>query len=143
MQRVIPPRIGRWLFLCLCASLLALVALDSSGASHSISPPRLSLRTAASTTPAGTPDAAPSSVVKLRIDGPIEPILAEYLVNGIHEAGGEHASLILITMDTPGGLDTSMREIISAILASPVPVAIFVEPTSARAASAGFFILLS
>jgi membrane-bound serine protease (ClpP class) len=79
----------------------------------------------------------------LRIDGEIEPILAEYLVNGIQAAAREHASLILITMNTPGGLDTSMREIIQAILQSPVPVATFVTPTGNRAASAGFFILLS
>jgi membrane-bound serine protease (ClpP class) len=79
----------------------------------------------------------------LRIDGEIEPILADYLVNGIDEAAREHDSLILITMDTPGGLDTSMREIIQAILRSPVPVVIYVSPTGARAASAGFFILIS
>jgi membrane-bound serine protease (ClpP class) len=82
-------------------------------------------------------------VVELRIDGMIEPILAEYVVNGIEQAGREHASLILITMDTPGGLDTSMREIIQAILQSPVPVVTYVAPSGSRAASAGFFILLS
>ena len=84
-----------------------------------------------------------SSVVELRIDGEIEPILAEYLVGGIQKANQDHASLILITMDTPGGLDTSMREIVQAILQSSVPVVGYVSPTGARAASAGFFILLS
>jgi membrane-bound serine protease (ClpP class) len=84
-----------------------------------------------------------SSVIELRIDGEIEPVLAEYLVNGIEEANREHATLILITINTPGGLDTSMRAIIQAILRSPVPVATFVAPTGSRAASAGFFILLS
>lgn len=83
------------------------------------------------------------NVVVLRIDGEIEPILAEYLVNGIQAAAREHASLVLITMNTPGGLDDSMRSIIQAILQSPVPVATFVTPTGSRAASAGFFILLS
>lgn len=82
-------------------------------------------------------------VVQLRIDGEIEPVLAEYIVNGIHEAAREHASLILITINTPGGLDTSMRSIIGAILESPVPVVNYVFPTGSRAASAGFFILLS
>ncbi len=84
-----------------------------------------------------------SSVVQLRIDGEIEPILAEYIVGGIQQANRDHAGLILITMDTPGGLDTSMREIVQAILQSTVPVVGYVSPTGARAASAGFFILLS
>lgn len=82
-------------------------------------------------------------VVELRIDGEIEPILAEYIVHGIEQANQQHADLILVTMDTPGGLDSSMREIIHAILTSEVPVATYVTPTGSRAASAGFFILLS
>jgi membrane-bound serine protease (ClpP class) len=84
-----------------------------------------------------------SQVVQLRIDGEIEPILAEYLVNGIQRANDEHAGLILITIDTPGGLDESMRQIVQAILQSNVPVVGYVSPTGARAASAGFFILMS
>ncbi|MDR3720926.1 MAG: nodulation protein NfeD [Candidatus Acidoferrales bacterium] len=91
--------------------------------------------------PATSP--SPATVVQLRVDGDVEPILAEYLVNGIEQAGREHATLILITINTPGGLDTSMRSIIQAILSSPVPVVTFVNPTGSRAASAGFFILLS
>src|SRR5271154_3811002 len=86
---------------------------------------------------------AASTVVQLRIDGEIEPILAEYVVSGIEQAGRDHASLVLITINTPGGLDTSMRAIIQAILSSPVPVVTYVNPTGSRAASAGFFILLS
>ncbi len=86
---------------------------------------------------------ANSTIVELQIDGEIEPILAEYIVHGINQANAEHASLILITMNTPGGLDTSMREIISAILRSPAPVVTYVYPSGSRAASAGFFILLS
>jgi membrane-bound serine protease (ClpP class) len=88
-------------------------------------------------------DSTSSRVVELHIDGEIEPILAEYLVNGITQANSEHASLILITMDTPGGLETSMREIVQAILQSNVPVVGYVSPTGARAASAGFFILMA
>jgi membrane-bound serine protease (ClpP class) len=100
----------------------------------------LSLIPPAGSTPAPT---SSSSVVELRIDGEIEPMLAEYIVRGINDANADHASLILITMNTPGGLDTSMREIIQAILASKVPVCAYVAPTGSRAASAGFFILLS
>jgi membrane-bound serine protease (ClpP class) len=84
-----------------------------------------------------------ASVVRLQIDGEIEPILAEYIVHGIEQANQTHASLVLITINTPGGLDTSMRAIIQAILNSPVPVVTYVNPTGSRAASAGFFILLS
>jgi membrane-bound serine protease (ClpP class) len=86
---------------------------------------------------------AAATVVQLRIDGEIEPILAEYIVNGIQQANRDHATLVLITINTPGGLDTSMRSIIQAVLTSPVPVVIYVSPTGSRAASAGFFILLS
>jgi membrane-bound serine protease (ClpP class) len=84
-----------------------------------------------------------ANVVELRIDGEIEPILAGYIVHGIEQAESDHASLILITIDTPGGLDSSMRAIIQAILRSPVPVVTYVYPTGSRAASAGFYILLS
>jgi membrane-bound serine protease (ClpP class) len=98
---------------------------------------------AAPAPPAPDASAAGSTVVELRIDGEIEPILAEYIVEGIDRANAEHAGLILITMNTPGGLDTSMRSIISAILRSSVPVVTYVYPSGSRAASAGFFILLS
>ncbi len=84
-----------------------------------------------------------SSVVELRIDSEIEPVLAEYIVNGVDQANRNHATLILITINTPGGLDTSMREIIHSILNSKVPVATYVYPSGSRAASAGFFVLLS
>ncbi len=89
---------------------------------------------------------APSAsqrVVQLRIDGEIEPILAEYLTGAIDEANKDQADLILITINTPGGLDTAMREIIQSILNSHVPVITYVTPTGSRAASAGFFVLLS
>ncbi len=92
---------------------------------------------------AAPPASAPAKVVRLQINDEIEPILADYIVHGIDSAVEQHASLVLITMDTPGGLDTSMREIIQKILTSPVPVVVYVSPTGSRAASAGFFILLS
>jgi len=95
--------------------------------------------------PVSAPAAAPSSsrVVVLEINGEIQPVLADFIVESLGRAAEEHASLVLITMNTPGGLGESMRQIIQAILQSPVPVAIYVSPTGARAASAGFFILLS
>ncbi|MGA9883978.1 MAG: nodulation protein NfeD [Candidatus Acidiferrales bacterium] len=96
---------------------------------------------------AAAPSAADSSssskVVELKIFGEIEPVLAEYITNGIAQANSEHANLILITMDTPGGLDESMRQIIQSILRSQVPVVTYVYPSGSRGASAGFFILLS
>ena len=87
--------------------------------------------------------AGPAQVIEMRIGDEIEPVMAEYVVGGIEEAARIHASLILITMDTPGGLSTSMEDIIHHILDSPVPVAIFISPAGSRGASAGFFILLS
>jgi membrane-bound serine protease (ClpP class) len=99
---------------------------------------------AATAQPPAVPNpSSTASVVELRIDGEIEPILAGYIVHGIEQAEADHASLILITIDTPGGLDSSMRAIIQAILRSPVPVVTYVYPTGSRAASAGFYILLS
>jgi membrane-bound serine protease (ClpP class) len=83
--------------------------------------------------------AAPVAIVPL--EGAIGPAAADFVRRSIERAGKEGAQLIVLRMDTPGGLDTSMREIIRAILASPVPVATFVAPSGARAASAGTFIM--
>jgi membrane-bound serine protease (ClpP class) len=82
-------------------------------------------------------------VLELRLDGVVDPILATYIDEGLAEAANRHAALVLITMDTPGGLSTSMQDMIQHILASPVPVAVYVSPTGGRGASAGFYILLS
>jgi membrane-bound serine protease (ClpP class) len=82
-------------------------------------------------------------VIELRIGDEIEPVLAEYIAGGIAEAAKRQASLVLITMDTPGGLSTAMEDITKGILESAVPVAVYVSPTGSRGASAGFFILLS
>lgn len=70
-------------------------------------------------------------------------MMAEYVARGIGQAARQHAALVLITIDTPGGLQTAMQQIIQNILSSAVPVAVYVWPTASRAASAGFFILLS
>jgi len=83
------------------------------------------------------------TVLELKLDGEVEPILATYIDEGLQSAAQRHASLVLITMDTPGGLSDSMKDMIQHILASPVPVAVLVSPTGARGASAGFYILLS
>lgn len=85
--------------------------------------------------------AAAAPVAVLQLQGPIGPASADYLERGIHKAGEAGAPLVVIQLDTPGGLDTSMRQVIQAILASPVPVAVFVSPEGARAASAGTYIL--
>src|SRR6266478_391159 len=82
-------------------------------------------------------------VLELRLEGVVDPILATYIDEGLGDAANRQAALVLITMDTPGGLSSSMQDMIQHILASPVPVAVYVSPTGGRGASAGFYILLS
>ena len=95
--------------------------------------------------PSATADehAAGPVVLRMALDREVEPVLASYIDDGIADAASRHAALVLITMDTPGGLSSSMTEIVQHILSSPVPVAVYVWPTGSRGASAGFFILLS
>jgi membrane-bound serine protease (ClpP class) len=87
------------------------------------------------------PSAAAAPVLVLQIDGVIGPATADFVHRSLDTAQRRGARLLVLRMDTPGGLDTSMRRIIKDILASPVPVATFVAPSGARAASAGTYIL--
>ncbi|MFW6149612.1 MAG: NfeD family protein, partial [Atribacterota bacterium] len=93
--------------------------------------------------PAATSAQPSSAIYVLNVEGTINPVIAQYVVDGITEAKDNQAECVIIQMDTPGGLDTSMRQIIKEILNSPVPVVVYIAPQGARAASAGAFITLS
>lgn len=111
-------------------------------------------------TPAANPEAAPRTtatapsgpaatdgtdrpvVVEVPVTGPVDPFVARMAKRGIRRAGADGAAAVLIRLDTPGGLDSAMREIVKAVQASPVPVICWVGPAGARAASAGTFILV-
>lgn len=77
----------------------------------------------------------------MELEGPIGPASSDYVARSLDYAVERKASLILLRMDTPGGLDTAMRDIIKKIIASPIPVVTYVAPGGARAASAGVYIL--
>jgi len=85
-------------------------------------------------------EAAPKQAIVLEIDGAIGPAVADYLVRELRAANPSEVGIVVLRMNTPGGLATSMRAMISAILASPIPVVTFVAPKGARAASAGTYI---
>ncbi|MGB5354890.1 MAG: hypothetical protein WBN32_14850, partial [Woeseia sp.] len=91
----------------------------------------------------GTAAQAAGLVLQLDLEGPLGVATAEYITAGIAEANERNASLVIIRMDTPGGLVEPMRNIVSAILASRVPVATYVSPGGARADSAGTYILFA
>ena len=103
----------------------------------------LSLRAAPAVAAAATPaaDEGAGTATVLEINGPIGPATSRYVVHGIESAHENGSRLVVLELDTPGGLDSAMRDIIRAILASPVPVVSYVSPPGARAASAGTYIL--
>ena len=91
----------------------------------------------------GDTAAASQRALVLEIDGVIGPPLADYIGRELRAARPDEVGIVVLRMNTPGGLDASMRQIVSAILASPVPVATYVAPNGARAASAGTYIALA
>jgi membrane-bound serine protease (ClpP class) len=86
-------------------------------------------------------DAQARRAVVLNVDGAIGPAVADYVVREVEATSPSDTAVVVLRLDTPGGLDNSMREIVRAILASPVPVAVYVAPSGSRAASAGTFIM--
>ncbi len=82
-------------------------------------------------------------VIVLHVDSVINPVTAEFIDENVKRAASRDAALVVVQLDTPGGLDTAMREIVKSILNSPVPVVVYVAPSGARAASAGVFITLA
>lgn len=90
---------------------------------------------------AAIPTSTGNVAVVLEIHDAIGPATSRYFINTLQAARRRGAALVVMKLDTPGGLDTSMREMIQALLASPIPVAVFVAPSGARAASAGTFLL--
>ena len=95
----------------------------------------ISAATAVSAQPSG------DAVIRLSLEGVVDPFVADYVRTEIEDADG--AAAVLLTIDTPGGLDSAMREIVKAIQASPTPVIGYVSPSGGRAASAGAFILMA
>jgi membrane-bound serine protease (ClpP class) len=88
-------------------------------------------------------NATSAEIARLDLNGTIDPISAEYLVRGIERANASHAQFVLIRLQTPGGLGSSMEMIVSAILTSSIPVVVYVAPSGSSAASAGFIILMA
>ena len=91
----------------------------------------------------GAQAAAPSSIDVLLAKGVVNPVLADYIQRGIEQAEEHDAAAVIIQLDTPGGLDTSMRDIVQNIVNARVPVVVYVSPSGARAASAGVFLTVA
>jgi len=91
----------------------------------------------------GGTQAADNRIDVLHVDGTITPVTANYIDRGIDQAEQDGAVTCIIELDTPGGLDTAMRDIIQDIVSAEIPIVVFVSPSGARAASAGVFITMS
>ena len=89
------------------------------------------------------PPAAAATVATLQIDGVITPITVRLVATAVERARTEGAAALVIQLDTPGGLERSMRSVVRDLLNAPIPVIVYVSPTGARAASAGAFITLA
>ena len=118
-------RLAARVFLCVLLALLFLLA-PASPAQNSPSP---------------APSPASASVWVMTLDGPIGPALSDWFVRSLEEANKASATLFVLQLNTPGGLDSAMRDMIRGILDSRVPVATYVSPSGSRAASAGTYIL--
>lgn len=86
---------------------------------------------------------AAATIRLIHVDGVIDPLIADFVIRNIDEAEAEQARAVILELDTPGGLDEPMRDIIKKMTGSPLPVAAYVAPTGARAASAGTFIVMA
>jgi len=92
----------------------------------------------------GAPAAGQESrVILVEVDGPITPVVADYIATSVEEAESEGSQMVIITLDTPGGLDVSMRDIVQVLLNATIPTVVYVSPEGARAASAGTFITMA
>jgi membrane-bound serine protease (ClpP class) len=118
---------------------LFLVLTGGSGLALSVDKPN-KIRSAPTATAPATPV---QSVMLIKIDAPITPMVAEYIIKSIDLAAKQKAEALIIEMDTPGGLVESTREIIKKMLAAEVPIVVYVAPDGSRAASAGVFITLT
>ncbi len=96
-----------------------------------------------SSSPLPSPTTTTPLIVRLTLHDTVQPISADYLRRGLTEAARLHASAVLLSLGTPGGLLTSTREMVETIEDSPIPVIIYIEPAGSRAGSAGFFLLES
>lgn len=92
-------------------------------------------------TPVGAAEGAHVNVASLK--GAVDPMMAQYILRVIDTSIDDGAAAVIIVMDTPGGLDSSMRKIITKMLASPIPVVVYISPSGARGASAGVFITMA
>jgi len=120
-----------WVVLLAILGTLLLVALARGSAA------------AAAPSPNPKPQTLHPVVDLITINGAIDPMNAQYVTRALQRAAGDHAQAALVEMNTPGGLDSSMREITGAMLTSPVPIVLYVTPAGARAGSAGVFIMMA